>query len=66
MARREAHCLVCGRAYTDHDAAPRHFCSVACAADAGDLSHERVHRDTGRTRPARVARSIKKATVSDD
>jgi predicted nucleic acid-binding Zn ribbon protein len=66
MARRERHCLVCGRTYTDHDAAPRHFCSVACAADAGDLSHERVHRDTGRARPARVARSIKKATVNDD
>jgi len=35
MARREAHCLVCGRKYTDYDAAPRFFCSVGCEADAG-------------------------------
>ena len=40
MAKREAHCLVCGRTFTDHDAAPRHFCSVACAArvEQGDVS----------------------------
>jgi hypothetical protein len=60
VAKRETQCLVCGRTYADYDAAPRHFCSVACAADAGDLSYERVHRVTGRGRPARVARYVKK------
>ena len=55
MAKREATCLVCGRAYTDYDAAPRHFCSVACAADAGGpVHHDRVHKDLGRGRPAKT------------
>ena len=67
MAKRESTCLVCGRAYTDYDAAPRFFCSVACEADAGGpVHHDRVHYDTGRGRPARVGKRVRKGGWSGD
>lgn len=69
MAKREATCLVCGRKYTDYDAAPRFFCSVGCEADAGAPLHDvNPARERGRAAktPPRIARNIKKAKVSAD
>jgi hypothetical protein len=54
MARRDATCLVCGRTYTDYDAAPRWFCSVACEADAGTPTDGLPTHTTGRGRAART------------
>ena len=63
MAKHTSSCLVCGRSYTDYDAAPRHFCSVACQADSGEVIGDMVALYTGRGRaaktPSRVARNIR-------
>lgn len=55
MAKHERDCLVCGRKYVFYDAAPKHFCSVACEADAGGSGWQ-MHKIVGRTRPAKTVK----------
>jgi hypothetical protein len=45
MAVHEVDCLVCGRPFKDYDAAPRFFCSVGCAADAGPVEEKATPLD---------------------
>ena len=70
MAKHITTCLVCGRKYNDYDAAPRFFCSVACAADSGEVVVGDMAAMYRKVRPARtpprIARNIKKAKVSAD
>jgi hypothetical protein len=61
MAKHERDCLVCGRKYVFYDAAPKHFCSVACEADAGGSGRcpslgWQMHKIVGRTRPAKTVK----------
>ena len=59
MAMATSDCLVCGRPYAYYDAAPRHFCSVACEVDAGPVGQQTdTQTDTsqGRGRAAKVVR----------
>ena len=70
MAKSDRSCLVCGRMYTFYDAAPRHFCSVGCEADAGgsgrvpSLGWQR-HKILGRGRAAKTAPRKARATKPD-
>ena len=66
MAKREAHCLVCGRKYIDYDAAPRFFCTVACEADAGApvRGENPVHKIIGRGRAAKTLPRTSKEQAS--
>lgn len=68
MATHIHQCLVCGRDFKVRDAEDRlpYFCSLGCQFDAGPVGTQMQHLTLGRGRAARVARSIKKATVSDD
>jgi|LakMenEpi03Aug12_release.lakeMendotaPanAssembly.Ray.scaffolds.fasta_scaffold1309461_1 endogenous inhibitor of DNA gyrase (YacG/DUF329 family) len=65
MAKRQVTCLICGKAFTDYDAAPRLFCSVGCEADVGeplaDLYARQAerHDQPARARPASTARSAR-------
>jgi hypothetical protein len=58
MAVATSDCLVCGRPYAYYDAAPRHFCSVACEVDAGPVGSQIRAVSVARGRAAKVARAI--------
>lgn len=53
-----SNCLVCGRPYAYYDGNPSHFCSVACALDAGPVKDTLVRLRDERTRAAKVARAV--------
>jgi hypothetical protein len=57
MASFSASCLVCGRRYITHDAAPRFFCSVGCEVDAG-CDDVWAHEPSRRSRPAFTIRVL--------
>ncbi len=52
-----SNCLVCGRPYAYHDGNPTHFCSVACALDAGPVKDTLEHLRRERVRAAKAARA---------
>lgn len=43
MSLATANCLVCGRSYAFNDTTPKHFCSVSCAVDAGQVRSTLEH-----------------------
>jgi hypothetical protein len=58
MTMATSDCLVCGRPYAYYDAAPRHFCSVACEVDAGPVGSQIRAVAVERGRAAKISRAI--------
>ena len=58
MAMATSDCLACGRPYAYYDAAPSHFCSVACAVDAGPVGSQIRAVSVERGRAEKTARAV--------
>ena len=54
-----SHCLVCGRSFAYYDGNPSpHFCSLACALDAGPVRNTLDYLTHKRLRAAKTARAL--------
>ena len=58
MSMATSHCLVCGRAFAYNDTTPRHFCSEACAFDAGPVRSTLERLTDKRLHAAKTARAL--------